>query len=124
MIDYGECSIISAKLKMRSASAGKLHFIHLSKQRNRLGDKIKSDWTIWLVANTRFRVLGKFKADAFGVGVWFEVDRIEQLTLEHPFRLMKAWEIKPPTCLIRWGDIAYIQEGRSPSQIGFVPMKK
>jgi hypothetical protein len=97
------------------------------------------EWTIWLTpgagetllglpashqhSNTRFRVLGKFKAEAFGLGIWFEVDRIEQLTLQHPFHSVNAWKIEPPTCLIRFDSIAYIQEGKSqsPTQVGFAP---
>ena len=73
----------------------------------------EKEWTIWLrdgsgeeplglqptQAGTRFRVWGKMKEEAFGFGVWIEVQGVQELTLGAN-TVTQTWVIKPPTCLI------------------------
>ena len=95
----------------------------------------EKEWTIWLregagevllglqptQAGTRFRVFGKMKEEAFGFGVWIEVQGVQELTLGGSSTVTQTWVIKPPTCLIPWGLVAYIQRGSaSQTQSGFV----
>jgi hypothetical protein len=94
----------------------------------------EKEWTIWLrdgsgeeplglqptQAGTRFRVWGKMKEEAFGFGVWIEVQGVQELTLGAN-TVTQTWVIKPPTCLIPWSMVAYVQRGSaSQTQSGFV----
>jgi hypothetical protein len=77
-------------------------------------------------ATTRYCIVGNVSNskndDAFGVGVWFDIRVVQELTLGIPNHVTQSWAIKPTTCLIPWNLIAYVQRGaKSPAQsVGFV----
>jgi hypothetical protein len=97
-----------------------------------------SDWTVWLTQkagevfmglpisngnNYRFCVRGKFVEHLAGVGVWIDVDSVQQVKLSNN-AAEKTWTIKPHSCMIPWSYISYVQRGKHSGGIGFVETKR
>jgi hypothetical protein len=93
------------------------------------------DWVIWLreeagevflglpasnAGESRFCVLGKFQEHLDGVGIWVEVDFVQQVRVADNTTI-KTWEVQPRSCMIPWSYIAYVQRGKNSGQFGFIP---
>jgi hypothetical protein len=96
----------------------------------------RNDWAVWLtedggerflglaptsthVGRRRFCVLGKFQSDGpNGVGVWMDVDFVQEIEIPSN-AVLKTWQVNPRSCLILWGQIAYVQRGERRGKIGF-----
>lgn len=98
------------------------------------------EWTIWLrpgagemflglpassadvQAARRYCVCCTMKENVAGVGTWVEVSEVQEIAIADS-RVLKTFTIRPKTCLIPWGLVAYVQRGRRPQSIGFVQVK-
>jgi hypothetical protein len=95
----------------------------------------KNNWTVWLsegggevflglapsadTRSSRFCVLGTFQSDGpNGVGIWMDVDSVQEIEIPDN-TVIRAWKVNPRSCLILWGQIAYIQRGERRGKMGF-----
>ena len=73
-------------------------------------------------SNTRWVVLGKVNGEHEPIGIWVEIERLEEW---RSWNERAMWKVTPPTCLLRWEYIIHAQVSDErivdTKRIGFQP---
>jgi hypothetical protein len=73
---------------------------------------------------SRWEILGKLESGESGVGIWVEIDVLNERKGPDS-KVARTWKGRPPLCLIKWSYIITIQvhgeEVKKSARFGFQP---